>query len=247
MKSWLCALFIAAATQLHATDVVKVRLVGPKGCANVGETIRVVENGDEQHAFAIARDGTAPCTWRGRSLEPFDPRTTVFSVRLQGARTPVHYADDRSNESIAQLTFLYAPASAFDVGVDALDADKQWMHIGYVRHVWADDRADVEKDEHGELTGSSLHEIGDVNFDAEEVELRLPGMRSAASGLLVNLVLQKTTNAILDREKIVDALHRQDMKGKRRSSPRNSLPQRNGVDDKMMRSSPLDRLELKRK
>src|SRR5436305_9078941 len=82
------ALLIAASANAQVQpDVIEVDLLG-SGCEQVGDTIQVVRNGDDQNSFAIRRLSGVPCSWRGRAPYALD-RSDFFSIRLHGARTPV--------------------------------------------------------------------------------------------------------------------------------------------------------------
>jgi hypothetical protein len=249
MKGYLCALLIATATQLQATDVVDVKLVGSRDCENIKGDIQVVVNGDDQNSFPIERVKTAPCRWHGISPIRFKTSTAFFSLHLNGARTPVRHAVDPSDDSMAQLIYIYAPSSAFDVDVNALDKNAKRVPVDYVRRVSADDKkTDVKYDERGQLGLWPPHKIVDVNFEGEDVWLHLPPMRNSDPELLllVNDVLKDKKRAPLEGASFVDALVHQAQGSKNRSAPTNKAAAARKTYERLVRASRVKQLELAR-
>jgi hypothetical protein len=238
---FMALLLAAAARPPIIDDRVEVELLG-SGCEKVADTIYVVQNGDDQRAFPVKR--VAPCTWHGPSREPFDLYRTSFSLRLSGARTQVHRpVEGMNHQSVARLQFLYAPASARNLRVKAVDSDEEWLNVGYIRHVWADASDDVEYDEWGKLTRGSAHNIVDVNLEAEQLRFRLPAARKDAPGLLVNPVLKKKKRAAFNGVSFVDELQRQAKRGTPANAPNDALAARKAAEQ-LVHDSRFKSLEL---
>jgi hypothetical protein len=240
---FVTALLIAASAQAQVhPDVVEVELLG-RGCENVGKTIDVVVNGDEQNAFPISRIPGAPCSWSGRTSSLGS--TDFFSVRLHGARTPVRrIVGFKNNQTVAWLQFPYAPASASDVSVDVRDTGDEWLPIGYVRQVRPGGPKDIGAPESGQLTMWTAHIVPDVNFDGEELRLRWAPMKLKEPGLRVNSILtKKKKHAAFNAVHLVDELQRQARRGDRRSGPSNSRASFE-ADRQMVQASKLNQLEL---
>ena len=248
MKRYLWGFLIAVATQLQATDVVEVKLLGNLDCQKIEGAIAVVQNGDDQHSFLIPPVKTAPCTWHGTSPVTFDTRTAFFSLRLHGARTPIHYAEDPDDQSMAKLSFIYAPRSAFDIDVNfnALDTDGHPVTIDYGRKLRAGDKTKVEHPESGQLGFSTSYKVTDVNFRGEELRIYLSPKTQKDPGLLVNDVLMVKKRADFDHDRLVEALVHQAKGSKNRSAPNNDPPAGRTVYESLVSASGVTQIEFKR-
>jgi len=232
-----------------STDVVDVELTGTN-CDKLPSAIDVVLNGDDQHSFPVGRS-SGPCHWHGRrSAGAFTitPNRSVFSLRLRGARTQCRYATPVNYGSVAQLTFDYhQSASAFDLDITPRDKQERVISFPYVREVHADDpeAGDLECPEIGSLRRAD-HVIRDVNFDVEDLRLRLSS--DSDPGLLVNhpkvLNQLKKGSVTLSYDKVLDALASQTGDGSRKSRPRNPHENSYQSDEKTLGAIGLTTLAI---
>jgi hypothetical protein len=255
-RPWLVGALIAAAlSPLQAESTRRVRIEFAGDCIGIGDTIKIVLQGNETLQFIATRKHPSDTFWTGEWPHPdrtksFNAADEFASLRLAGARTdcrasyPIEEPDGRW---VAAFTFNCDEQTVRQIAVRTLPP----IPVAFVREVPKFDDEPMSRDcsEYGRFR-KGFGTIADVDLDSESVRLQAgwASPQPDSPGLFIDhpAVLKRVNGAgqvQLTLDTFLDALTEQRARGKL-SPPLLSGPARDAEKERLAQLE-LKQIELK--